>query len=138
MDELSDSEHVGRYCSQKRVAEDGRITAEAFKLWPRDKGYLSVNWLEKIAYDRPTQITGLRHIYRSKIKGIQTGAKIACLNVGLARTFVQEHTDDNKILRFIAQGTVTEPSYAGIHGLDIEDDIVFELLAQSVNQSYDF
>ena len=143
MNELSDAENVGRYCARQRVAEDGRITGEAFKLWPKDKGYLSANWLEKISDDKAEQIKILRGYYRKKIlkKGLEAkikpGAKIACLNVGNTRNFVQKKTDDYRYLKFIEKGSDLDPSYTGIYGLTIDTDIVSELLAQCVNDSYD-
>lgn len=141
MNELASTDNVGRYCARNKVTEGGRITAEAFKLWPKDKGYLSANWLEKISQDKEEQIEYLRKYYLEKIlKGQppkKTGAKIACLNVGCTLDFVRNETDDKRVLQFLHLENDSDPSYSGIYGLTIEDDIVCELIAQRVNKSHD-
>lgn len=43
---LPDSDHVARYVPLSKLRNDGIPDTEAFKIHPKDQGYLSVDWLE--------------------------------------------------------------------------------------------
>lgn len=136
---IPDEDHIGRYFPSRKVAESGRISGVAFKLYPKDKGYISINHMEKIASERSEQYIGAALIYKRKIPSSnEKGGHILLLNVGLARAKIIDCTEDNRDLRFVCKPKHDEPSYAGIYGLAEDDDLIFDLLSTCIQDSYRF
>lgn len=140
MTDLPSSHNVARYCSNRCVTENGRITSVAFDLFPKDQGYLSVNHLEKIGQNTSNQLDYLRPYYIKKIlKGKtpkKSGAKIAFLNINKACNLINTSVDTKSTLKFKSNNKSQDPSYSGIYGIEIEDSIVSELLSQAIHESY--
>jgi hypothetical protein len=128
---VPDSDHVARYCKASTV-EGGEIQATAFM--PRDREeYLSVNWLEDLnCPDRRSEISALRELYSRKLT-VGAAARIAILNVGTFRTKVEHESPDTRRLRVLHEPIIPDdPSHAGIYDFSSADEIVAELIAQTV------
>ncbi len=141
MIDIPKNHNVGRYCSKRTITESGRISSAAFDIYPKDDGYLSVNHLEKIDLDTSKQINYLRKYYIQKILRGKTpkknGAKIAMLNVNNTYNLINNNPSTTAILKFIDKCTKDDHSYAGIYGIEIDDQIVSQLLAQAVYESHE-
>ncbi|HLO00634.1 MAG TPA: hypothetical protein VK208_19400 [Pyrinomonadaceae bacterium] len=132
---VPDSDHVARYCKASTV-EGSQIQATAFMLRDREE-YLSVNWLEDLnRSDRKSEISALQEIYSRKLS-IGTAAQIAVLNVGTLRTKVASETHDTRWLRVLHDPILPEdPSHSGIYNFSSDDEIIAELIAQTVLERY--
>jgi hypothetical protein len=132
---IPDSDHVGRYCKASTV-ENGEISAAAFMLRETEE-YLSVNWLEELnRSDRAIQIRDLRSLYATKLR-VGTAARIAVLNVGALRAKVEGESPDSRLLRVLHEPEEPDdPSHAGIYDVSHDDEIIAELIAQTVLEKY--
>lgn len=131
---IPDSDHVGRYCGARTV-DNGEITAAAFML-RNTEAYLSVNWLEELKQpERTTQIRDLQDLYSKKLK-VGATAQIAILNVGAFRNKVARESSDGRSLQVIHEPEFEDPSHAGIYGFSHDDEIIAELIAETVLETY--
>lgn len=127
---IPDSNHIGRYCSARTV-DNGEITAAAFML-RKTELYLSVNWVEELKQpDRITEIRELQDLYSRKLK-VGSTARIAILNVGAFRNKVARESSDGRLLQVTHEPEFDDPTHAGIHGIPHDDEMVAELIAESV------
>jgi hypothetical protein len=137
-DIIPDAHHVSRLCGGSHIREDGTISATAFK--PRSgETYISVNWLEFLSLpDRGAELAELRRVLSTKRK-IGGTAKFATLNAGEIAAAVREQTR-NRIAISVRHepeadpGRPQDPSHAGIYGVPEDDNIVVELIAQSIRE----
>jgi hypothetical protein len=127
---IPDSDHVARYCKATTV-EDGEIQATAFML-RNDEEYLSVNWVEDLnCPDRKNEISALQELYSSKLT-VRATARIAILNVGTFRAKVASESPDMRKLRVLHEPIPDDPSHSGIYDFSSGDEIIAELIAQTV------
>jgi len=132
---IPDSDHVARYCKASTV-EGGEVQATAFMLRDGEE-YLSVNWLEDLnCSDRKREIHALQDLYSRKLS-VGATARIAILNVGVSRTKVAQESPDMRQLSVVHEPIMPEdPSHSGIYGFSYDDDIIAELLAQTVLEEH--
>jgi hypothetical protein len=116
--------------------EDGVISATAFMLRPGEE-YLSLNWLEYLQLlDRMSEIRTVREIYSKKLT-ITANARIAVLNVGVTRTQVELGSPDARIVQMLHEPIEPDdPSHSGIYNMRYDDELIAELIAESVQESY--
>ena len=131
-DPLTDQDNVSRYCAFTTLLPDGRPSGASFMFRAVDK-FLSVNWLEY--FNLPDQQSQIAHVRRVIRMNLGANAKIAVLNVG--ETIEHVHTNsDKRALAFLREPTEEDPSHSGIHGYGHEDDLVAQLIAEVVRETY--
>jgi hypothetical protein len=132
---VPNSDHVARYCKASTV-EGGEVQATAFMLRDGEE-YLSVNWLEDLnCSDRTSEIRTLQDLYSRKLS-VGTAARIAILNVGALRNKVARESPDMRQLRVLHEPIIPEdPSHAGIYDFSSNDEIIAELIAQTVLEKH--
>ncbi|MBW1982515.1 MAG: hypothetical protein JRJ12_14985 [Deltaproteobacteria bacterium] len=129
---LPDQDHVARYCKPKTLGEDGRPSRTSFMLKAAEN-YLSVNWLEYFgSIKREDQLNKIRqHIQLS----LASTGKFAVLNVGA--TLKHIHTSSRMThVTILHEPTSSDPSHSGIHGYGHEDDLIADLIAEVVLETY--
>lgn len=136
-DKIPDQHHIARFCRPTQVP-DGQIQATAFML-RKDEESLSVNWLEFLnCSSRESEIAELRKIYSAKFN-IGARAKIAVLNVGEVREKVLTESPDRRNLKVLHDPQckeVYDPSHSGIYNLKQDDELVTELILETVREAY--
>ena len=129
--ELSSVHSVARYCSKRRLGDDGLPLESAFLL-DDDELYVSTNWLEYFhPYDRPFQIDCVRQSLIAKHFTIRRSARFAVLNVGTAIAVCKDKL--NLDIRFLTLGESHDPSHTGIFGLPEGNEETAQVLARSVS-----
>lgn len=141
MKEIPNLDHYARYCDNRTITEDGRITGASFKIRKRDMeqgGYLSGNWIESLSLDtRAHEIRYCQDLY-IKIMKSTDDAQIAVLNVGYTKQHVAQESLDNRSLSFKHVPSTQIPSHAGIFNMNVNDFEIFDLIAESVQEEYFF
>ena len=133
-DKIPDQNHIARYCKPTQVS-DGQIQATAFMLRAGEES-LSVNWLEFLnCSSRESEITEIRNIYSAKLN-VGARAKIAVLNVGEVRQKVHTESPDGRNLEVIHVPLIDDPSHSGIYNLKQDDELVAELILETVREAY--
>ncbi len=145
-DKIPGQNHITRYCKPTQVS-GGQIQATAFMLRTSEES-LSVNWLEFLnCSSRESEITEIRNIYSAKLN-VGACAKIAVLNVGEVRQKVHTESPDGRNLEVIhdplpypSHGTspdplVDDPSHSGIYNLKQDDELIAELILETVREAY--
>ena len=137
-EKIPDQHHIARYCRPWQ-APDGQIQATAFFLREGEE-CLSVNWLEFLnCPNRESEIAELRNIYFAKLDRVAAGAKIAVLNVGEVCHKVLTESPDRRNLEILhdpQSGTVNDPSHSGIYNLKHDDELIAELILETVRETY--
>ncbi|MCH8208340.1 MAG: hypothetical protein IIA62_04705 [Nitrospinae bacterium] len=132
---VPDTDHISRFCRSSSVI-NGRVTGAAFSLKLKDEGYLYVNWIEFLKLpDRSSQIDEIRKILKKKLH-FGKDSRIAVLNVGKMKEHVSKESFDNRKIWVEHKQQRNDPSYSGIHGLDIANRLISELIAQVIEKSY--
>ncbi len=135
---LPDSNHIARLCQPQYVA-DGQIQATAFML-RSDEESLSVNWLEFLkCSNRDNEIIEIRNVYSLKFNRIGARAKIAVLNVGEVRERVLKESEDRRNLEVLhdpKEDSPPDPSHSGIYNLTQDDELIAELILETVREAY--
>jgi hypothetical protein len=133
--EVPDSDHVARYCKPSTLEGD-EVQATAFMLRAGEE-YISVNWLENLNYpDRDSEIRSLQSLYSRKLN-VGSAARIAILNVGTFRAKVTNESPDMRQLHVLHEPLLPEdPSHSGIYGVSDDDEMIAELIAQTVLEKY--
>lgn len=134
--EISENDHVSRYCKPTYVLESGRISGQAFQLRESEK-YLSINWLEYFdGPDKESRIEKIRGNFLDKGFGLSKAGRFAVLNVGKAKDHVFKNSRDQNILTIKRKPALNDPSHGGIFGIDLDIDLdvvlISELLAETV------
>lgn len=134
-DKIPDKNHIARYCKRTQ-APDGQIQATAFMLRTGEES-LSVNWLEFLnCSSRESEITKIRNIYSAKLN-VGAGAKIAVLNVGEVREKVLKKSQDRRNLEVLHNPeNPDDPSHSGIYNLKQDDEMIAELILETVREDY--
>ena len=131
---IPDKNHIARFCRPMQAPE-GQIQATAFMLREVDR-YLSINWLEFLnCSNRENEITKLRTIY-SETFTVGARAKIAVLNVGEVRKKVLTESPDGRNLEVLHDPAMNDPSHSGIYNLKQDDELIAELILETVRESY--
>lgn len=133
-DRLPDKDHVARYCPGSKLSEDGFPAATAFHLRRREE-FLSVEWLEHLA--RPTRQEEVDEVIRtlSRKLNLTSSSKLAVMNVGdICRTVLRETTFSIRVLHEPSKG---DGAHSGIFGIDQDEMIISELLAENLAGCYD-
>jgi len=133
-DKIPDQNHIARYCKPTQVS-DGQIQATAFMLRIGEES-LSVNWLEFLnCLSRESEITEIRNIYSAKLS-VGVHAKIAVLNVGEVCKKVLTESQDKRNLEVIHNPEKDDPSHSGIYNLKQDDELIAELILETVREVY--
>jgi hypothetical protein len=134
-DKIPDPDHISRFCRPMQAPE-GQIQATAFMLRSVDN-YLSVNWLENLnCSSRDHEINEIRNIYSEKFK-VGARAKIAVLNVGKVREKVLTESPDKRnieVLHEPIENDMYDPSHSGIYNLKQDDELIAELILETVHE----
>ena len=131
---IPDKNHIARFCRPMQAPE-GQIQATAFMLREVDR-YLSINWLEFLnCSNRENEITKLRTIY-SETFTVGARAKIAVLNVGDVHDKVLTESPDSRNLEVLHDPAMNDPSHSGIYNLKQDDELIAELILETVRESY--
>jgi hypothetical protein len=136
-DTIPDQHHVARLCDNKHI-DGGFIQATAFMLKSGEEN-LSVNWLEFLNCScRESEIDELRKTYSKKLR---LGAKaiIAVVTVGEVREKVLTESPDRRNLKVLHDpqyGIVNDPSHSGIYNLKHNDELIAELILETVRETY--
>lgn len=132
---IPDQNHIARFCRPWQAPE-GQIQATAFMLRP-DEESLSVNWLEFLdCSNRKSEITKIRTIYSETFTTVGARAKIAILNVGEVHKKVLTESPDGRNLEVRHNPLVNDPSHSGIYKLKQDDELIAELILETVCESY--
>lgn len=134
-DKIPDQDHISRLCLPRTIAEDGQIQATAFVLRKDEEG-LSVNWLEFLdCSSREDEINEVRDVYNAKMT-VGAKAKIAVLNVGQVCKKVLIESLDRRKLDVLHDPEEVDPSHSGIYNLRLDDELIAELILQTVDEPY--
>ncbi len=132
---IPDPHHVARLCNPKHIS-DGVIQASAFMLRMGEEN-LSVDWLEFLNCSRRgNEITELRHIYSKRFIKVPTHAQIAVLNVGQMREKVRKESPDKRDLSVVHNPEFNDPSHSGIYNLKQDDEMIAELILESIFETH--
>jgi len=133
-EKIPDQNHIARFCRPMQVP-DGQIQATAFML-RADEESLSVNWLEFLnCSSRECEITKIRTIY-SEAFTIGARAKIAVLNVGEVCEKVLTESPDGRNLEVLHDPLVNDQSHSGIYNLKQDDELIAELILETVREAH--
>lgn len=133
-DTIPDQNNIARLCLPKHVPE-GQIQATAFMLREGEES-LSVNWLEFLnCSSRESEITKIRTIY-SETFTVGARAKIAVLNVGEVCKKILKESPDGRNIEVQHDPLMNDPSHSGIYKLKQDDELIAELILETVCESY--
>lgn len=128
---IPSAHRVARYCRPSSL-DNGRVTGRSFSVRPKE-AYVSINWIERLKLQSIEEvISELWRIYSQKLQ-VNSSAKIAVLKVGATIDFVKKESLDNRVLTFENEPTETDPSHSGIYGYLSTDNLIAELIAQTVS-----
>ncbi len=135
-DTIPDNNHIARLCLPKHV-DNEQIQATAFQLRPPNEDFLSVNWLEFLnCQRRESEIEEIQKVYCAKLD-VRPRAKIAVLNVGDVRNKVLTESQDRRNLEVLHDPEEpVDPSHSGIYKLKQDDELIAELILETVCESY--
>ena len=128
---IPDDDHVSRYCKPSSV-DDGIPTSSAF-LPRQGEEYLSVNWLE--FFGEPTlgaAVERIREVFSEKGYRVSRNGRFATLNVGEAKTAVEEATGRALSIDYLPLDD--DQSHAGIRGYTSDDLAIAVELANLVTR----
>ena len=135
-DRVPHQDHVARYCPFSKLSADGQIQATAFML-RSDEINLSVNWLEFLnCSSRDDEIMEIRSIYSRKFSRVGAQAKLAILNVGEMHENVLIKTQDSRNLEVLHEPIVNDQSHSEIYNLRPDEELVAELILETVCESH--
>lgn len=137
-DLVPDSDHISRFCRRGQLTENERITGKSFRLRQNEKS-LSANWLELLGLEnRESEIEEIRRVFTNKPFTLKKKDKFAVLNVGEMREHVLNKSLDKRVLSVLhePEDEDNDPSHSGIHGLNFEDDLISDLIAEKVKEEY--
>ena len=135
-DAVPDSDNIARFCKPS-TALNGIIEATAFMLRERDKGGLSVNWLEFLkCSDRDHEVKEVQRIY-SETLSVSKKARIAILNVGEIRDIVRSETHDDRNIEVLHDPVSGgDQSHSEIHNLKPDNEEIAELILEVLRETH--
>jgi hypothetical protein len=84
---------------------------------------------------RKSEIEELRRIYSAKLQ-VRASARIAVLNSGEVRHRVKTESPDSRNLEILHEPLCSDPSHSGIYNLREDDELIAELILQTVRETY--
>jgi len=138
-DQIPDPDHIARFCRPLQVADE-QIQATAFMLRSNEES-LSVNWLEFFnCSNRDSEIIEIRNVYSAKLN-IGARAKIAVLNVGEVCEKILTKSPDRRKIEVLhdpdpIEDGPSDPSHSGIYNLKQDDELIAELILETVHEAY--
>ena len=139
---VPDSDHISRFCNGSKRNDDGSVSGTQFRLRKDVRGngpeeYLSGNWLEHLRMaNRADEIVELQNVFSRKGFKIAKRDFFALLNVGEMRSHVLNKSPDRRVLHVLHKPSAKDHSHCGVYGLRLDDDIVSDLIAQTVKEQY--
>jgi hypothetical protein len=133
--EIPGTDHVCRFCGQKKCDDDGRPLGAAFRLRPPPTDlYLSTNWLECTgASSRADQLAIIRQHLTNKGIKLTAHGRLAVLHLQTVIDYVRSNAPDARTLTAHHEKIVpSDPSHSGIYGYTADDDLIADLIAQVV------
>jgi hypothetical protein len=131
---IPDQDHIARLCQPKHIDEE-LIQASAFML-REDEESLSVNCMEFLnCSSRESEITEIRTVFSKKLH-IGVRARLAVLNVGETRNKVLTESLDDRNLEVLHDPSTYDPSHSGIYNLKQDDDLIAELILETIQETY--
>jgi len=129
-DHLPADNHISRYCKFTTLSEEtGQPLGTAFMPRPNKDKFLSVNWLEYFGdIGIEAQLTEIRTHINLKIK---KSGRFSVLEVGNTLEYVNKNND--KEICITHEPSNGDPSHSGIRGYSHEDEMVGDLIAETVN-----
>jgi len=106
--------------------DDGMVEGDAFALRERES-YLSVNCLDLLEGGRGEQLDALRRVLNRKLNVSRT-ARLAIVNVGDTKRYALPHAS----LDFVHLPELDDESHCGIYGLEYNNELIQDLIAESV------
>lgn len=141
---VPDTDHIARYCGGGSLTPKGKVSGAHFKLRTKEGGekedYLSVNWLEFLGLeDRQAELHEVRRVLATKIT-VGSKAKIVVLNVEHVKRHVFQNSPDKRELRILHRPDEPpgkpDPSHSGIFDTLVDEEMIIELIAQAVSETY--
>ena len=135
--EIPESDHISRYCKPVSLAPStNKPTLVSFML-RKDESYGSVNWLEYLSQStRENEIRELRKEFGREGYELRKTGLFAILNVGKTRDAVVKESTDSRKLHFTHEPVNDDSSHGGIHGYTHEDNMIAQLIADTVTNTY--
>jgi len=136
-DKIPDEHHVVRHCRGSHVLASGRVVGAAFLLRQampdgRPEDYASVNWREYYrSLDGASQLAEVRKELSAQ-RAISKSSKLVELNIGRTCVNVAAKSPDGCQLQLRHLPLERSPSHAGIYGYTPEDELIADLIAQTV------
>ncbi len=124
--EIEDAFHCARLTKATQQRDDGGVEGDAFALRSGEE-YLSLNCLDLFGGDREEQLSALRRVVGLKLNVSKT-ALFSILNVGYTKQIVEPYAS----LDFIHQPQPDDETHCGLYGLEYNDELVQDLIAESV------
>lgn len=102
-------------------------------LRPAKDKYLSTNWLECTgARTRSDQLVVIRQHLIDKGRKLTTNGRLAVLHLQTMIDHVRSHSLDARTITAHHEREPADPSHAGIYGYAAEDDLIADLIAETV------
>lgn len=133
-DPIPDDNHVSRYVPYTKLTPDGcRVSGAAFQLRP-DEDALSVNWLEYFDLaNREAEIQEVRKVFADKGRTLQAKAKFAILEVGATKEYVQQESDESRLLSILHDPLPPEDeSHASIYNVPRDAPAIGDMIAELI------
>jgi len=142
-DPVPDPDHVLRYVGGNHI-ENGEINGSGL-LRRSNETHPSVNWLERFSGDLEDRVAEVR---RRRRLTYGATARLACLNVGHAKTYVLQNDPNSRRITVIQdpldedreRGSPEDPSHSlieGVPGVDTpEGELIGDLLAKCILDSF--
>lgn len=129
---ILDEHHFARNVGGSKI--DGEtVDGSAFRVRPVDADGLSGNWPEYFAGKSLAEaLVEIRKAYAAKGRTITAQSKFAILSVGGTKRSLMER--GGWALDFVHTPERLDPSHASITGYDPVDDIITDIIAQTVIQ----
>ena len=127
---VQDHHECSRLAKKGAQHEDGRIDGEAFRL-KEGEPYLSVNCVDfHDADSREQRIADLRQVI---IKNFNIRTQLLALfEAGSTFEYVRENSLDSRVLTIEHHWEEENPSHCGVHEFVFGEDIIADLLAETV------
>jgi hypothetical protein len=135
--EIPGTDHVCRFCGEKKCDDDGRPLGIAFRLRPPPDGdlYLSTNWLESTdASSRAEQLTIIHQHLTNKGRKLTAHGRLAVLHLQTVIDYVRSNAPDARTLAAHHEPEPSDPSHSGIYGYTVDDHLIADLIAQVVQE----
>jgi hypothetical protein len=134
--EIPESNHVSRLCGASKC-DDGQPLGAAFMLKPGEL-YLSTNWLEYTGGpSRADQLTVIRQHLTNKGMRLPVNGRLAMFHLQTMIDHVQSNTPDARRLTAHHEPILPyDPSHSGVYGYTVDDQLIADLIAQTVQEVY--